>query len=391
MTTNNICIGPYKLQLNGKTTAYELMPANSSTGKSVSLTLGEFESLINTAVELGTISYVNVTGIPTITPGDCWHIDVNSMRVRFSSMSRLNGYDSSVEFYPHGNILLSYGKGSASVRSSSGMSIRINFINDLGFPVDFTSILPEGVHHTQEKQLFLGKLAQVRLNLQKEANESVARNIAEDAAVLYGEVVRAICLSPYDVEEAFKFDILNIALQQGYMQSSKAATVEGLLTIAPVDRSINPSNFTDKIASLIKARVPGVSYVLSIAPSDGATEEIGINVGVSRPITSYDPTIVSANKDATSKFILDTLMACFGEANPVGITHYVVPIRKRNSKTNQVYAVLVGIGLTRMAAIIDRLNSKEVQEENLDGVITSTSLPDTDSWMIKLQIKNQIE
>lgn len=376
-------IGPFKTNPDGSQIP---LCTKNKRGK-IKIDRGELIQLINAIGSKDPEWKAVIVGSKRALAGEFVKVSTQGTKLAFESEDG----SCSFVFQPdhEKDAVVSLDKSSISVVGPTGEAIVLYLFASNGLAFDIDNILPDNINNgVRGESLLFTHFASVRYELETCAKQKLTTAILKEVNhftwLVMASVTEAghLSKSPYAVT--------SIRLDPKYNEDSNSCTIAGQVVITPYDRALVPYIYQEELRTALEGRMATVrgthcSVTVQLAPEESA-DGLAFSLCVVKGIRACDPAITAANSELASKKMHELLLEAFPSEDgsaPTHIAHYNVPIDNRTS--NYVYCIVLGLGVKRMTALLDIIKEKDVAVDQ----VQTTTLPGTESWMMRINFKNQ--
>lgn len=283
--------------------------------------------------------------------------------------------------------IVNLAKNSIAVTDSTGAALTLFALDHHSLPIDLETILPEKINNgvRGESLLFTGPLARIRMDITKGAAIKMSSAVLKESNYITHLVTSAITEAGPLCK--YPFNALSIELDRNYDKDANTCEINGFVVIAPSDESINPHAYQEFMENSIRQRLDTIKDTkcdISVMLCPTCATDLRYRVHVKKGIRTFNADTIIKNGQLVSQKVHELLTTAFPEPElRSNLAHYTVPVKC--SEGNAVYAILVGLGLTKLTAVMDALN----KTGNTVDSPKSTVLQGTESWMIRINFKDQ--
>lgn len=377
-------IGPFKINEEGK--RVELCTKNNKTGK-IRVTREEVLAIISTIVRMFPEGKASILGANRFGQNEIVTYTVQDNTLRFTSTNDA----CSCTFTPGDrDAVVNFEKNVISIADASGAAITLCFLDKHSLPVDLYKMIPDNINcrfTRGESLMFTGPLAKVRVDLTEQSKQRLTTAVTKETTHITWLTMAAITEAAHLCK--CPFVVTGLELTPAYDASTNMCTVDGKVVISPESAAVTPAVYIEEIKKLLTDRLgqikntPCEIEVYQLPDSQDACE---FYLHVEKGVRVFDVDIIKANSNYASEKLIRICEEAHGDLSVIlnNTSHYTVPVKC--TEGNSVYLILVGIGLTKLAAIADTFNkfSNELEEP-----IKSTVLEGTESWMVRINFKGQ--
>ena len=236
--------------------------------------------------------------------------------------------------------------------------------------------------------MFTGPLAKVRIDLEEQSKQKFTTAITKETTHVTWLTMAAITEAAHLCK--CPFSVTCLELTPAYDASSNMCSVDGKVVIVPESVAVTPAVYIDEIKKLLTDRLgqikntPCEIVVYQLPDSNDVCE---FYLHVEKGVRVFDAEVIKANSIYASEKLVRIFEEAYGADDVIlsNTSHYTVPVKC--TEGSSVYLILVGIGLTKLAAIADTFNKFS---DELEEPIKSTVLEGTESWMVRINFKGQI-
>lgn len=377
-------IGPFKINEEGK--RVNLCTNNNKSGK-IRVTRNEVLAIISTIARIFPESKATILGSNRFGQNEVVTYSVQDNTLKFTSTA-----DACTCTFAPGDrdAVVNFEKNAISIADSSGAAITLGFVDKHSLPVDLYKMIPDNINccfTRGESLMFTGPLAKVRVDLVEQSKQKLTTAITKETTHITWLTMAAITEAAHLCK--CPFAVTGLELTPAYDASTNMCTVDGKVVISPESVAVTPAVYIEEIKKLLTDRLgqikntPCEIEVYQSPDSQGACE---FYLHVEKGVRVFDVDIIKANSNYASEKLIRIFEEAQGDVSVIlnNTSHYTVPVKC--TEGNSVYLILVGIGLTKLAAIADTFNkfSGELEEP-----IKSTVLEGTESWMVRINFKGQ--
>lgn len=377
-------IGPFKINEEGK--RVKLCTNNNKSGK-IRVTRNEVLAIIGTIARMFPESKATILGSNRFGQNEVVIYSVQDDALKFTSTA-----DTCTCTFTPGDrdAVVNFEKNAISIADSSGAAITLGFVDKHSLPVDLYKMIPDNINccfTRGESLMFTGPLAKVRVDLTEQSKQKLTTAITKEATYITWLTMAAITEAAHLCK--CPFAVTGLELTPSYDSSTNMCNVDGKVVISPESAAVTPVVYIEEIKKLLTDRLGQIKntpceIVVYQLPDSQDTCEFYLHV--EKGVRVFDVDIIKANSIYASEKLARIFEEAHGAEDVIlsNTSHYTVPVKC--TEGNSVYLILVGIGLTKLAAIADTFNkfSNELEEP-----IKSTVLEGTESWMVRINFKGQ--
>lgn len=377
-------IGPFKINEEGK--RVELCTKNNSTGK-IRVTKDEVLSIIDTIGHMFPNCKATILGSNRFGQNEVITYNVQDGALNFTSTN-----DACTCTFIPGNrdAVVNFEKNAISIADETGAAITLGFLDKHSLPVDLYKLIPDNINckfTRGESLMFTGPLAKVRIDLEEQSKQKFTTAITKETTHVTWLTMAAITEAAHLCK--CPFSVTCLELTPAYDASSNMCSVDGKVVIVPESVSVTPAVYIDEIKKLLTDRLgqikntPCEIVVYQLPDSNDVCE---FYLHVEKGVRVFDAEVIKANSIYASEKLVRIFEEAYGADDVIlrNTSHYTVPVKC--TEGSSVYLILIGVGLTKLAAIVDTFNKFS---DELEEPIKSTVLEGTESWMVRINFKGQ--
>lgn len=379
-------IGPFKINEEGK--RVNLCTSNNKSGK-IRVTPCEAEAILSTITRMFPDSKATISGSNRFGQNEVVTYSMHDNNLSFKSTV----YDCTCTYtckLSERDAFVNFEKNTITVIDSIGSVLTLSFLDKNELPVDLYKIIPDNINcrYTRgESFLFTGPLAKVRVDLTKQSRQKLTTAIAKETTHITWLTMSAITEAAHLCK--CPFSVTGLELTPAYDSSTNMCTVDGKVVISPESAEVTPAVYIEEIKNLLTARlgqIKGTPCKISVYQLPDIQDTCEFCLHVEKGVRVFDVNIINANSNYVSEKLARIFAGENGAENFIlnNTSHYTVPVKC--TEGNSVYLILVGIGMTKLAAIADTFNKFS---DELEEPIKSTVLEGTESWMVRVKFKGQ--
>ena len=377
-------IGPFKINEEGK--RVELFTKNNSVSK-IRVTKEEVLSIITTIGHMFPDCKATILGSNRFGQNEVITYNVQDSALKFTSAN-----DACTCTFIPGNrdAVVNFEKNAISIADETGAAITLGFLDKHSLPVDLYKLIPDNINckfTRGESLMFTGPLAKVHIDLEEQSKQKFTTAITKETTHVTWLTMAAITEAAHLCK--CPFSVTYLELTPAYDASSNMCSVDGKIVIAPESVSVTPAVYVDEIKKLLTDRLGQIKNTpcdIIVYQLPDSKDVCTFYLHVDKGVRVFDAEVIKANSNYASEKLIRIFEEAHGDVSVMlnSTSHYTVPVKC--TEGNSVYLILIGIGLTKLAAIADTFNkfSGELEEP-----IKSTVLEGTESWMVRINFKGQ--